>query len=243
MRISEILPILDEIAPFVDAEEWDNCGLLIGEDGQSFEKLYLSLDITLEQIDSFSENSLVIVHHPLIFKPLKRVIYDTYPSNIIQKLIRKNISLIAMHTNFDKYVLNSYVLKLLGFESQKCDLFIECEVNLDRQELFLRLSDTFRRDSFNFVNVPQFIKSIALVCGSGSSFLEKMSADILITGDLNYHASMSAISLDKGAIDIGHYELERFFAEALSQKLKIYGIEAIISDSKNPFAHFRRSYE
>jgi len=243
LKISEILPILDEIAPFADAQEWDNCGLLVGKESLSFEKLYLSLDITLEQIDSFSKDSLVIVHHPLIFKPLKKMLFDTYPSNIIQKLIQKNIFLIAMHTNFDKYVLNSYVLKLLGFESEKSDLFMECVVNIEREELFARLSDVLGRDSFNFVNIPPFIKSIALVCGSGGSFLEKMSADVLISGDINYHTAMSAISLDKGVIDMGHYELERFFAEALSQKLKIYGIEAIISDSKNPFAHFRRSYE
>lgn len=243
MKISEILSILDEIAPFKDAQEWDNCGLLVGKESLSFEKLYLSLDITLKQVESFSKDSLVIVHHPLIFKPLKRVLFNSYPSNIIQKLIQKGISLIAMHTNFDKYVLNSYVLKLLGFESDKNDLFIECEVNIERKELFKRLSDVLGRDSFNFVNVPPFVRSIALVCGSGKSFLEKMNAEVLISGDIDYHTAMSAISLGKGAIDVGHYELERFFAEALNQKLKIYGIEAIISDSKNPFAHFRRDDE
>jgi putative NIF3 family GTP cyclohydrolase 1 type 2 len=46
---------------------------------------------------------------------------------------------------------------------------------------------------------------------------------------------MKALSEDLMMIDIGHYESECFFGEILYTELKILGILAIITKSKNPF--------
>ncbi|MFP4331832.1 MAG: Nif3-like dinuclear metal center hexameric protein [Campylobacterales bacterium] len=237
MKISKILEILDKIAPFLDAEEWDNCGLLVGKQSSEVENIYLSLEATLDNIEQIEEGSLLIVHHPLIFKPLKELDFEQYPANIIELLIKKNISLIALHTNFDKHILNGYVAKKAGFEVKNSDICLEFEVSLSKEELLDMLRCNLKLKNIKLSNIPEHIKKVAFVCGAGKSFLSSISAEVLITGDVDYHSAMNAISLGKGLIDIGHYELEHYFSEALKEKLKKEEITAIIANSKNPFTY------
>lgn len=237
MKISKILETLDKIAPFVDAQEWDNCGLLVGKKQTEVKNIYLSLEATLENIESMDKNSLLIVHHPLIFKPLRELDFEQYPANIIELLIQKNISLIALHTNFDKHILNGYVAKKAGFEVKHSDICLEFEVSLSKEKLLDMLKCNLELKTIKLSNLPERIKKVAFVCGAGKSFLSSISAEVLITGDIDYHSAMCAKSLGKGLIDVGHYELEHYFSEALKEKLKKEEITAIIANSKNPFTY------
>ena len=106
MKIGEIYKILDEISPFASQEEWDNSGLLVGSFEAGAERVYLSLDVDDELLDKAQPNSLIITHHPLIFKGLKSLNLNKYPSSLIAKMMAKNLSLIAMHTNYDLSHLN-----------------------------------------------------------------------------------------------------------------------------------------
>ena len=72
------------------------------------DKIYISLDLDLELVENLENNSLIITHHPLIFKPLKSLVPISYSQKIAIKLIQKNINLISMHTNFD----NSLIFKI-----------------------------------------------------------------------------------------------------------------------------------
>ena len=96
MKIAEIYEILDSLAPFETQEAWDNSGLLVGDMSDSFDQIYVSLDLDSNLVDSLEENSLIITHHPLIFKGLKKFNGGTYPSNLIKKLIQKEIKLITI---------------------------------------------------------------------------------------------------------------------------------------------------
>jgi dinuclear metal center YbgI/SA1388 family protein len=221
----------------MDAEEWDNCGLLIGLKDSEISNIYLSLEATLQNIEMMDRDSLLIVHHPLIFKPLRELDFSTYPSIIIKKLIEKNISLIALHTNFDKHILNPYVASKAGFEVDENDICLEFSVDMKKDELLLMLAKNLNLKTIKYTNLKDRIKKVAFVCGSGKSFLSRMDADVLITGDVDYHSAMSAEALDKGLIDVGHYELEHYFGEILQEKLKKEEITAIIANSKNPFTY------
>ena len=66
MKTAEIYTILDEIAPFSDAESWDNCGILV--DNKDFDSITLTLDLDEKILESSENNTLFITHHPLIFK-------------------------------------------------------------------------------------------------------------------------------------------------------------------------------
>ena len=117
MTVREIYTFLDELSPFALQESWDNSGLLVGDFAQEISTVVLSIDMDESLLESIPDNALLITHHPLIFGGLKQLQFNQYPAKLLAPMIRKNISNIAMHTNFDQTHLNEYVAtKILGYE-------------------------------------------------------------------------------------------------------------------------------
>ncbi len=241
MKISTIYSFLDDLSPFNSQEKWDNSGLNIGSQNDIVERVYLSLDIDMEMIENIEPNSLIITHHPLIFSGLTELNYEKYPANIVKIMIQKNISLIAMHTNFDKSHLNKFVFEnILGFSTDKNDDFVAtCKGNWTKEELVDILQNKLLLEHVKVVNPKDKINSLAMVTGSGASFLDKITTDCFLTGDIKYHDAMKAKSQNLMMIDIGHYESESFFVDCMVMHLKLLPILGIISNSKNPFSYLK----
>ncbi len=237
MKVKEIYQFLDNLSPFELQESWDNSGLLVGDFENEIEKIYISLDLDLELVDEIENNSLIITHHPLIFKPLKSLVPISYSQKIGIKLIQKNITLISMHTNFDKTHLNKYVMsEVLGFREYNEDGFIlssECDFEFD--EFVNLIKDKLDIKTTNVVKCHNKIKSFSLTTGSGMSLLNEIKTDIFLTGDIKYHEAMEAKARNISLIDITHYESEKFFVNALYKELNEFQKFAIIRNSKNPF--------
>ncbi|KAB7885425.1 Nif3-like dinuclear metal center hexameric protein [Poseidonibacter ostreae] len=244
MKVKEIYAFLDELSPFELQEKWDNAGLLVGSFDDEVKKVYISIDLDEQLLDEVEENSLIITHHPLIFKGLKRVNYDSYSTKLLQKLIKKDISLISMHTNIDKTHLNKYVVsEVLGLKLENTDEFISyAKVNMKFNDLVKHISKKLDLKTVNTVRCNDFIKDVAIVTGSGMSLIEEVKADCFLTGDIKYHDAMEAKARGISLIDIRHYESERYFSKLLegllSEYLKKNELKAIITASKNPFEFF-----
>ncbi|MGP1449637.1 MAG: Nif3-like dinuclear metal center hexameric protein [Wolinella sp.] len=236
-RIDEILEILCAESPLEIQESWDNSGLLVGDKDGEVSEIYTSLEATLELIAELPDNSLLITHHPLIFKPIKSLIYNEYPANILRELVRKNIALISLHTNFDTTHLGRYVAsKVLGFNDVEMDGYVGYfTLNMHHSELVAHLKSRLGINTIACTGEPRFLSRGAIVTGSGGSLAPKIDADCLLSGDIKYHDAMIAKSLGISLFDIGHYESERYFGEIVAQILKKQGFRAIITDSKNPF--------
>jgi dinuclear metal center YbgI/SA1388 family protein len=241
VKIKELYDFLNTISPFELQEKWDNSGLLVGNEEDEFQKVYISLDLDEELLQSVEENSLIITHHPLIFSPLKRVNFDSFATKSLRTLIQKNIALICMHTNFDKTHLNAYVAKeILGLEVVSSEEYI-CYANVNESfEAFLNKAHTSLALEFKkYVKCHEHIKKVALVTGAGMSLLDEVKADCFLTGDIKYHDAIEAKSRGISLIDIGHYESEKHFSALLlgicNNYLKKNEIQAIMSNSKNPF--------
>jgi len=237
MKIEEIYQKLNEISPFELQEKWDNSGLLIGDMNREFEHIALALDLDKESLEQAKENTLFIVHHPLIFSGLKQLDFSVYPANLLEIMVKKNLSLIAMHTNFDKTHLNAYVFeKILGFKKEFQDEFI-CRTTGDwsKNELISLLKEKLGLETLRVVSPKNKIKSIALTTGAGASLMDEVDADCFLTGDIKYHDATKAMSQNLMMVDIGHYESEKFFVDVMMEELKNLGHLGIISQSKNPF--------
>ncbi len=237
MKTAEIYAILDEIAPFADAESWDNSGVLV--DNAEFSEIVLALDLDRQMVENSSANTLFITHHPLIFKGLKNLKFDSYPGSLIFELVRKNCSLIAMHTNYDKHALNEYVLsEILGIKEYNKNGFI-CEFyeNSSFNDFALRVKKAFEIEHLRVVKANEHVEKIAFCTGSGADLIGSFSADCFLTGDLKYHTAFEAIHNKMSLIDIEHYASEKYFAISLQKALKKYAICAKIANSLNPFSY------
>ncbi len=239
MKIAQIYKELDRISPFELQESWDNSGLIVGDLEQEITQIVLSIDVDAELIDLLDENTLLITHHPLIFKGLKQLDFKQYPSNIIAKMMQKNISNIAMHTNFDITHLNDYVVtEILGYDIVKKDDFVAyIDVDEKFDDFVKKVKQKLKLDYTKYVKTIQNIKRVAITTGSGASLISDIKADCFLTGDIKYHDAMEAKSLNLSLIDIGHYESEHFFAQILEKHLQNLGLKVIITTSKNPFRY------
>ncbi|STQ86359.1 Nif3-like dinuclear metal center hexameric protein [Helicobacter muridarum] len=251
MIVKDIYEILDSISPFALQASWDNSGLNIGSLSMSFKQVYISLELDWQVLNCIDEFSLLIVHHPLIFKPLKTLDTNTYPSNLIAQCLKKNIAVIAMHTNFDlthlnKTFANSLQLEELGFTLESSKEFSLIYINTSKKPIALdsiatHIKNKLKLDVLRYSKGFDFLQSdsrIFITCGSNApSHCIANKNDCVITGDIKYHDAMIANSNNVSFIDVPHFESEYIFATLLAETLQKSNIQAIIANSHNPFCY------
>ena len=103
MKLFEISNYLDTRVPLALQEEYDNCGLLIGDKQIEISSVLICLDCTEQVLEEAvkKKHNLIISHHPLLFRSIKRITESNYVEKIIKKAIKHDIAIYAMHTNLD----------------------------------------------------------------------------------------------------------------------------------------------
>ena len=103
IRIIDILKVLQTIAPFQLQEGYDNSGLLVGDETDEVSRALIALDVTEAVVDEAIAKScdLIISHHPLIFKGIKRLGKGSVVERVVRKAIKNEIAVLCVHTNLD----------------------------------------------------------------------------------------------------------------------------------------------
>lgn len=103
MKLAEITNYLESIAPLNYQEDYDNSGLIVGDINDEISAALVALDCTEQIIDEAiaMQCNLIITHHPIVFKGLKKFNGKTYVERVVLKAIKNNIALYAIHTNLD----------------------------------------------------------------------------------------------------------------------------------------------
>ncbi len=123
MRIKNITNYLEQIAPSGLQESYDNSGLLIGNQENEVNKVLISLDVTHDVLEEAIKNkcNLIISHHPLIFKGIKRLNGGNFVEDLVIKAIKNDISIFAIHTNLDNVSqgVNGALAKKIGLKNTR----------------------------------------------------------------------------------------------------------------------------
>lgn len=240
--VREVYEFIDSIAPFNSAEEWDNAGLLVGDENKTVNKIMFALDCTDDVISqAVSCNAdLIITHHPIIFKPISEVTADS----LVYKLIKNDLSIICAHTNYDKAIdgVNDILCKTVELENiskieNTClnigKLKIEMNSNEFAQYIKSKLNGIVRYNS-----VEKSIKKVAVCSGSGSDYLslaKELNCDALLTGDGSHHNFLDADEMGVLLVCAGHFETEMIAIAPLADKIKNnFSIECVIAVQKSP---------
>ncbi len=257
MTCREIISILREQSPEEFACDWDNVGLLVGDFEQEIKKLYIALDATEETIvEAVQEGAdLLLTHHPLIFRGLKKVNTQDFTGKRVMKLIQNNISYYAMHTNFD--VIGMAELAAQRMELSECQVLDVTwqdgqrsegigRVGILPEEITLEMCIDHVKKAFEvdmvkvFGNLQQRVRRAAISPGSGKSVIEcalRAKAEVLITGDIDHHEGIDAAGQGLAVIDAGHYGVEKLFIPYMVQYLedRTKGVEVKGQPVKQPF--------
>ncbi len=261
MKLKELTDFLEEFTPLGISENWDNVGLLVGDKNSDIKNILICLDITNEVIEEALENNanLIISHHPLIFKGIKRINKDNCLGNKLINCIKNDISVYTMHTNFDLTFggTNDILFDILGLINKenlakedasgyslgRIGEYSE-EINLGDFALFIK--EKLGLKSIKFVgDRNKKIKKVALATGSCSNYemFDECTAkkcDVYITSDIKHHESIDALEMGLCLIDATHYGSEFIMVKSLAERIRDfsnknnYSLKIIESEKNKP---------
>lgn len=123
MKLNVLTSYLESLAPLAWQEDYDNSGLIVGNPSQDIHSALVSLDCTEEVLDEAIRLgcNLIISHHPIVFKGLKRFNESNYVERVVMKAIKNDIAIYAIHTNLDNLSqgVNGKIAEKLGLENTK----------------------------------------------------------------------------------------------------------------------------
>ena len=239
--VKDILSVIRARSPFSAAMDWDNVGLLVGDEDHRVRRIHVALDATDEAIRHAADAraDLLVTHHPMLFAPLKKVVADDFIGRRVIAMISHDMSYIAMHTNYDIFGMAELAAeKMALFETEPLDPIEVPEYpegasgacgigRVGRLHAACTLSELAAqvKGVFGLTHVQYFgdsdvhVEHAAICPGSGKSEIEaalRRGADVLITGDIDHHSGMDAVARGLCIIDAGHYGIEYIFIEDMA---------------------------
>lgn len=252
--IKDIISEIEDFAPLNWQENYDNSGLTLGEIKKECTGVFVCLDLSEQVIDQAIKNNcnLILSHHPIIFKGIKKIDYTSNIGKIIIKAIKNDVVLYAAHTNMDNAFngVNGILAEKLGIKNMQplSNGFDDNNKNWLGGGAIGELLIAMKKDEFfnhlkKVLDLPQVkhnsknqkqIKRIAFCGGSGGFLIPdaiKANVDIFITGEIKYH---DFIDNDNTLLlaEIGHFESEQFIKERIIAILseKFCNFVPLISD-------------
>ncbi|MBQ7294959.1 MAG: Nif3-like dinuclear metal center hexameric protein [Clostridia bacterium] len=247
VTVKDISDFIDLLAPYSTKCEWDNCGILVGDESKEVHKIGFALDLTSETLRDAIENKvdLIVTHHPIIFKAQKNFL----KGNLAYELASHGISAVSAHTCFDCAVggVNDILCNILdiknaiGVPSQEC----VCPM--------ARIGDIEEMSSADFANKVakklgtvcrvadsmNMVKKVAVCGGAGMDFFfesVKMGADAYVTGEVKHHEFLMAKDVGVTVIEAGHFETENPSMAYLKKYIEeeFPDVETVLLKQSNP---------
>ena len=255
MTIKNVSDYIEKIAPLNQSEDFDNVGLLIGNEMTEVKGVLVTLDTLEETVDEAIRKNcnLIVSFHPIIFDGLKKINGNSYVEKVVLKAIQNNIAIYATHTALDNsnVGVSAKMCEVLGLknynilipkedENTGMGMIGDLPESMQEEDFLKFTKKTFKTNGIRFSSkIGKSVKKIAVLGGSGSFAISnaiQKKADVYISADFKYHDFFKA----EGKIlliDVGHYESEQFTKNLLVGYLtkKFTSFAIILSEkSTNP---------
>lgn len=238
MKIQEVAEALERFAPLPLQEGYDNAGLQVGLTAAEASGVLLCLDVTPEVIREAvaMDCNMVVSHHPLLFRGLKRIADDTLVERCVREAILRGVALYAAHTNLDNALggVNYRIAEMLGLgdveflepasDGQSGSGIIGTLPKAEGALDFLaRVKKIFHVDCLMHNAGPHALVQRIAVCGGAGDFLADRAvaegADVFLTGEIGYHHFFGYE--DKiWLAALGHYQSEQFTIDLMGDILR-----------------------
>ena len=245
ITVAEILIFLDDFAPKLLAEDWDNVGLLLGSRDSEATSVMTCLTLTPNVAEeAIAEGAnLIVSHHPILFRAVQKLTTDNSEGVMLLNLARANVSVFSPHTRYDsaRGGINQQLAELLGLTDvavlRPSDSLEPADGTVDGAGRYGSLSEAISLSEFNdrvkqalkidniqYVGaVDHTIQQVAIACGAAAEFLrdaKRAGCDVLLTGEARFHACLEAEQLGMAMVLPGHYATERPAMEQLARILE-----------------------
>jgi len=235
MQIQDILTVLEIVAPPHLQESYDNAGLIVGDPSASLSGVLFCLDSTEAVVAEAKRKgcNLIVAHHPIVFRGLKRLNGANYVERTVMQAIRDGIALYAIHTNLDnvhRQGVNAKIAEKIGLWDTRilaprpglpdigAGLIGELEAPMEESDFLSHVKTALRSGCVRHTALRgKAVRRVAVCGGSGSFLLPdvlRADADAFVTADFKYHEFFDA----EGRVviaDVGHFESEQFTIELL----------------------------
>ena len=225
--VAEILEKLNEYFPFDTALSYDNVGLLVGKPDQEVTKVMVALDASASAaLDAQQEGAqLLITHHPVIFREIKKVTSESYTGCNVILLVEGGISNIALHTNYDRAQggNNESFAKRLG--ATKFTLLedgfateFDLEEEMDFDDFVELVQEVTEDPVIRTIRGSEYrVKKVIAACGAGIGeeliFHALKVGAVIVTADVKHNYATMIHDLGVSLVEPTHYGSEKCFVE------------------------------
>ena len=234
----DIAQALEEWADPAFAEPYDNVGLHVGSASRIVTRALIALDLTPAIVDEAVKKgaSMIVTHHPLLFRPPSTITDEDFIGQLILWLAKENITLYSIHTNLDAAdqgvsirLAENLGLNNISFlsphENRSSGMgAIGTLSHPEPLRRFLeRIHERLESPILRYAGSPEMDVNMVAVCGgSGGSLITSAimaNADVFVTADLTYHRYFEVLGphgdCRMALVDAGHYETEKHTEQIL----------------------------
>ena len=259
IKCRDVMDVMERIAPKKLAEEWDNPGLLVGSPEDEVRRILVCLDVREDLAARAAQEDfqMIVAHHPVIFKGLKKLRTDLPDGRLLGALLRAGVAVFAAHTNLDSSEggVNDVLAARIGLDPATVaplgdvDSLSESLGRVGKLPTpmgAIKFAEQVKRGlgaaNVRFISGGDHpVKKVGLCSGSGAEFIERaafMGCDAYVTGDVRYHDAQRAAALRIHVIDAGHFATEQPVVEILATRLaEEFGekVEVVADDRARDF--------
>lgn len=214
MLAKDIIQVMEKHYPLSLQEEWDKCGLQIGDIHTNVTKVMISLNADIATLEEAIDNEcqMLITHHPFLLDPITNIDKDHFMGEFIFKAIEHHIVVYSSHTALDNVSMNQWLIDSLGVHDIQIGVDGITRLATLNQPMTMEafidyVQSVYHIDHFKYAGYVEKVENIAICGGSGADFMEQFygRVDAYLTGDTKYRHAKNAVDHHILLIDINHH--------------------------------------